>query len=254
MVIYFTGTGNSRYVARLMAQHLNDSLLDIAPYVQAKEGYTFANNEPLVFVLPVYVAAPPLAFMEFLRKSSFQGCKDAYFVMTCAGAMGGSPEYCRRLCKEKGLTYMGCNDILMPQNYIVYFSMKTPEENSRIVEAAAGPAKALADSVASRKRFSDPNMKKWEFISTQLVLKPYYKGFITAKKFRVEDSCIGCGKCAAVCPLGNIRMENKLPVWEKNCTHCMACINLCPKDAIQYGKNSAGKIRYRGPEQVLKVK
>ena len=89
-------------------------------------------------------------------------------------------------------------------------------------------------------------------VSTLLILKPYYRWFITTKKFRTEDSCIGCGKCEKVCPLGNIRMEKGLPQWGDRCTHCMACINFCPKDAIEYGKGSVGKIRYRGPEQTLK--
>ena len=30
----------------------------------------------------------------------------------------------------------------------------------------------------------------------------------------------------------------------KNCTHCMACICYCPKEAIEYGKKSKGKPRY----------
>ena len=46
------------------------------------------------------------------------------------------------------------------------------------------------------------------------------------------------------CPLNNIRLENGKPVWGKNCTHCMACICYCPKEAIEYGKKSKGKPRY----------
>ena len=34
------------------------------------------------------------------------------------------------------------------------------------------------------------------------------------------------------------------PVWDKNCTHCMACICYCPVEAIEYGKKSVGKPRY----------
>jgi epoxyqueuosine reductase QueG len=44
--------------------------------------------------------------------------------------------------------------------------------------------------------------------------------------------------------LNNIRLENGKPVWGKNCTHCMACICYCPKEAIEYGKKSKGKPRY----------
>ena len=56
--------------------------------------------------------------------------------------------------------------------------------------------------------------------------------------------CIGCGKCVELCSLNNIHLENCKPVWGKNCTHCMACICYCPKEAIEYGKKSRGKPRY----------
>ena len=39
-------------------------------------------------------------------------------------------------------------------------------------------------------------------------------------------------------------MKNKKPVWEKHCTHCMACICYCPAEAIEYGRKSVGKPRY----------
>ena len=47
-----------------------------------------------------------------------------------------------------------------------------------------------------------------------------------------------------LCPLNNIHLESGRPVWGKNCTHCMACICYCPKEAIEYGKKSKGKPRY----------
>ena len=87
-------------------------------------------------------------------------------------------------------------------------------------------------------------MKKWEYVSTEMILNMYYKHFMPAKPFRVTDGCIHCGKCAASCPMNNITLQEGSPVWGDSCTHCMACINLCPKQAIEYGKKSVGKPRY----------
>ena len=72
----------------------------------------------------------------------------------------------------------------------------------------------------------------------------FYKCFVKADAFTANDKCIGCGKCAKMCPLNNIELKNSKPVWGKNCTHCMACICLCPTEAIEYGKKSVGKPRY----------
>ena len=34
------------------------------------------------------------------------------------------------------------------------------------------------------------------------------------------------------------------PTWNGACTHCTACLNLCPAGAIEYGKKTVGKPRY----------
>ena len=56
--------------------------------------------------------------------------------------------------------------------------------------------------------------------------------------------CIGCGKCAVLCPTKSIRIEGGRPVWGDGCTHCMACICRCPKQAIEYGRHTMGLRRY----------
>lgn len=67
---------------------------------------------------------------------------------------------------------------------------------------------------------------------------------ITAKDFYVEESCIACGKCERLCPLNNIKIVDKKPIWHDKCTHCMACIGNCPVNAIQYGDITKGKEPY----------
>lgn len=52
--------------------------------------------------------------------------------------------------------------------------------------------------------------------------------------------------------MNNIQLIDGKPVWGKNCTHCMACICYCPQEAIEYGKKSVGKPRYRFEQ--LKIK
>nr|WP_316613263.1 EFR1 family ferrodoxin [uncultured Ruminococcus sp.] len=252
MVIYFSGTGNSRFAAQRIAAATGDELFDCFDYIREKKGADFTQASVCVFVAPVYVSAPPLVFTDFLSRSRFsEGCP-AYFVMTCAGAMGAAPVYCRKIASEKRMIYLGTAQVKMPQNYLPYFKTGTDEENEAKIEAALPVIDAIADAVGSSRELPDPKTKTWERLSTPLVLKPYYKLFVSAKAFKSTDGCIGCGKCASVCPLENITMRDKKPVWKADCTHCMACINLCPKDAIEYGKRTSGKPRYHGPESAKK--
>lgn len=58
-----------------------------------------------------------------------------------------------------------------------------------------------------------------------------------------KNECIGCGKCAKICPAKAIRMENKLPTIDrKACIHCFCCQEFCPKGAMQVGRNALMRI------------
>ena len=250
MIIYFSGTGNSRFVAKKIAELTRDELCDATRYTREGKGAVFSKPGNYVFVSPVYVSAPPRAFLDFVRKSSFPNNVRAYFIMTCAGGMGGSPEYCRRIASEKGFAYLGTAQVCMPQNYIAFFKTHEAAENREKVREALPVIEGIADFILEGTELPDPGMKAWEFLSTEMIIGMYYKDFMKAKAFRATEACIGCGRCSAVCPLANIALRDKRPVWGDNCTHCMACINLCPKQAIEYGKKTVGKPRYPGPEHL----
>lgn len=53
--------------------------------------------------------------------------------------------------------------------------------------------------------------------------------------------------CEKICPVNNITIESNKPKWNGKCVDCMACINICPKKAINIGKSTIKKNRYRNP-------
>ena len=253
MVIYFSGTGNSRFVAERIAELTGETALNATEYIKEHKTGRFEQPGNYVFVSPVYVSAPPKPFMDFIRESRFPGQVRAYFVMTCAGGMGGSPEYCRKLSAEKGFSYLGTAQVIMPQNYLVFFKTNSAETCSSIINAALPKIDRIVSAVKASEELPDSNMKKWEYLSTAMILDLYYRHFMNPKPFRTTDRCISCGKCVSVCPENNITLTGGRPQWGDRCIHCMACINLCPKDAIEYGRLTAGKPRYKGPEKYRKA-
>ena len=73
MIFYFSGCGNSRYVAESIAAGLNDTLVFIPE--AAREGhydYTLAEAESLGFVFPIYAWGPAKLVLDFVKKLSIK--------------------------------------------------------------------------------------------------------------------------------------------------------------------------------------
>lgn len=244
MIIYFSGTGNSRYVAEALAERLQDELVCSNTFIKKDETGAFSSERPWVFVYPIYVSTMAGLFRSFIEKAGFSGCKDAYFVATCASDMGVSVNVGREVCKLKGLEFKGAEKVVMPQNYIALFNMTPPDEIKKRQENALRKADRIANTVREGGCLRMKGKSSAEYAMTRWIEKLYDRYFTGTKKFLVTDKCVSCSLCVKVCPLNNIRFLEGKPAWGKDCVHCMSCINRCPHQAIEYGKKTVGKERY----------
>ena len=244
MILYFTGTGNSRYVASALGARLDDQVVSSFEYIRNGKTGVFESEKPWVFVCPVYLSTVAQTFVDFIKRSEFKGNTKAYFVATCASSMGSAPNDCLKLSSLKNFEYMGCARVQMPQNYIAMFKMTPKDECEKRYEAALKVADEIAKTILKEEHLDEKFASSIEYAITKLVEKWYYHSFTGTKKFKVTDACVGCGLCEKNCPTKKISMVNGKPKWNGNCIHCMACINGCPKQAIEFGKATKDKPRY----------
>lgn len=244
MILYFTGTGNSRYIAKVIASITKDKLVSINEKIQTRDTQAIQTDGRIVFVLPTYGWRIPRVAEEWIRKTEFTSTEKVWFLMNCGSGIGNGAGYIKKLCREKSFSYMGTMGITMPENYIAMFQTPDKQEAEAIIKKADPVIKEAGHMIAEGKTFlaSKPSILD-KFLST--VVNPvFYKVFVKADGFYAKNNCIGCGKCKEICPLQNIKMKDGKPEWGRDCTHCMACISCCPAEAIEYGRKSAGKPRY----------
>lgn len=247
MILYFTGTGNSEFVAKRISERTGDEAVDLFEKIRDKDYSRIKSERPFVFVVPTYGWQIPHIVRDWIGHTGFGGCRKAYFVMTCGGDNGNAGAHIEKLCAKKGFSYMGCVSVVMPENYIAMFHAPEKEEAVQIIQKAMPEIDAAAEAVIAGQKLPEKKCTAADSLKSSLVNAVFYPVFVHSRKFYATDNCVGCGACEKVCPLSNVKLTDGKPVWGDNCTHCMACICRCPKEAVEYGKKTEGKPRYRCP-------
>lgn len=248
MILYFSGTGNSAYVANRIGQALQDEVIDLFNKIRMNDVSELQSDRAWVIVAPTYAWRIPRILRDWLKESKLQGNRDIYFVMTCGGNISNAGIYNEKLCSSIGMKYRGTIPILMPENYIALFNAPSQVEALEIIARAEKDIDHAAEIINNKRSYTQTSITLMDRLNSGIINDVFYPAIVHAKKFYVTQGCISCGKCVAECPLQNIELQNGMPVWGNNCTHCMSCICKCPKEAIEYGKKSKGKPRYTCPK------
>ncbi len=244
MILYFSGTGNSRLVARMIAELTGDEVGSISKL--RKEGIRSVNsNSPFVIVSPIYAWKIPRYVEEFINETEFTGSDMMYFVMTCGSDSGFNWKYVENICRSNNLNFMGEADLVMPDNYIIMGNPPSEEESKAIIRKIVPMVRELADDISKGEKFKTTS--RFGILKTYVMNPMFYKFYIDCPGFHSTDVCDGCGECIAYCPTDCIKMVDKKPVWTGNCIQCLSCINRCPREAIEFKGKTVGKRRYLCP-------
>ena len=246
MILYFSGSGNSRYAAEIISDLVGDDILSVNDRIKTGNNETVTSDKPLVFVCPVYAGRIPRIVEKYIKETKFAGNKKAYFVSTCYQTPHDMAKYTKKICEEVGFEFSGFASVQMPQCYIVMYTPPKEAEVEKIIKQAEPKIRAMAETIKRGEMLSEVNhhINFSEKMMSAVINPMMYATMISAKGFYATANCSGCGMCVKHCPLNNIKLVDKQPQWGKDCTHCMACIGGCPQKSIEYGKKTQGKPRY----------
>lgn len=244
-IFYFSSTGNGLAIARDLAAHLPDVYIYSIPEVIAGPDLE-AENIGIVF--PVYYAGMPRIVTQFLEKLQPGQNKYIFAVCSCGGLPMGTLFQVQRQLQGNGLELQAGFNINMPGNYIVKYGAFSAEKQAKLFAAKNKKIKEIARTVAQRKKSRiEGNGPIINFVGDVLSRQMLPKFPTLDRNFTVSEKCISCQNCAKVCPVQDIRMEGGRPRWLGNCEHCLACIQWCPTEAIQYGTQTIDRKRYHYP-------
>lgn len=251
MICYFSGTGNSKWVAQTVASALSDKLVSMAACYgeqSLEPHFEVAQSEWLGFICPIHSWGVPPLVVQFIERMQIAGERypRVFVIFTCGDECGYADRQMKALLTTKGWKSSHIYSVQMPNNYIVFpgfdVDSKALEEQKKTAAKALLPD--LIAAITSDKPMVHYKRGSLPFIKSRLIYPQFCKHMMSSKSFYVTDTCIGCGLCATVCPIGTIELVDGKPQWKADCTQCLSCIHHCPTRAIQYGNITRNKGRY----------
>lgn len=252
MLFYFSATGNCLYAAKTLSSSLNEPIVNIAEAIKKNDfHYTIQSGEKVGFLFPIYAWGLPKPVVTFLKKMKL--CCDAslytFAVATCGDNIGLAMNQFEKLLKKKKIQLNSGFSLPMPDNYVVLFDVAPQEKQKDMLQKADKLLQKISKMVLLEKnRFFRVQKGRFPFFKSTVIHFLFFKFYTNTKRFYATGDCIGCGKCEAICPCSMIHIQSERPHWKKgNCYMCLACLNRCPKKAIQYTKQTEKHGRYQNP-------
>ena len=264
LILYFSGTGNTEFIAERIAVSLSDKDCEYSLYsVEDFDPAQLKNYDFLIFGFPVYAHDLPKFLKEYVKELTLPKSRGVIIYSTAGRNGGNAARKTAKLFSELKMIPVFTKEFKMPANDGLLAESKNSKKVKKIIntdftkievlnkaaEEIAEKAQAYSERQLTNDDLKLPRRKiTASFIdpTVQLIFKLLKKWL--ASKFRADEKCNLCGYCEEICPADNIVLKNGEVQFLDKCYLCLRCINQCPQEAIQISKLTKGNFRYKGPQ------
>ena len=245
LLIYYTGTYNTRYLTDMAENALKSRGHDVTR-IEVRRDAPVIDTDGFDLVgigYPIYGFNSPLPLNRYIKKLRFRKGQ-RYFIYKNSGETfainNASDRVIKRRMRRRGATLVGQYHFVMPYN--IHF----PFDRDFIRELLDKDKKLLEVMMHDLESGNIAKIKSNIFydIASAVVSVQKIGGFVNSFFYRVDaDKCVGCMRCVRECPEQNISVRKGKIVFGHRCDMCMRCSFYCPSDAIKTGFLEGWKVR-----------
>lgn len=237
-ILCFSGTGNGLDIA----QRIQGRIEADAYRIPLADLQALGPYRRLILVSPIYSFGLPIPVKECIGR--LDGHCEIHVVLHYGGFSGNAAHYARMFFQRCGVPVRTIQKMRMPENYTLVATVPQPYIKWLLKKADGQVGRILRRIQSGVERLPRKNIFAFCDGAHEKNAALWHT---LPQGFTIDASCVGCGACAAMCPVKNIAIKDGRPAFSDACVNCLACYHRCPQEAIQYGEKTAGRPRYSNP-------
>lgn len=252
LTIYFSGTGNSKYIAEQFSHrmgwacHSIEETVEFAPLIQAAD--------TICFCYPIYGSSVPRLMREFVAQHAPLLADKALVILCTQMMFSGDGAYAfTRLLPGSSERVVYAAHFNMPNNISNFWLFPITEgERRRKLRAANKKLKRVCADIQNGvvKRRGWSRFAHWLGASQSTGWPAIEEK--RRSSFQTDADCTRCGLCAKLCPMHNLQITAEGVAQRDNCMLCYRCVNVCPTKAATVLLHVKPKKQYKGIVQEQK--
>lgn len=247
LILYFSGTGNSKYIASLFSNKMKATCYSIEENIDFTRN--IKNHDTIAFCYPIYGSYVPRIMRDFVTKNK-ENLKNKKLIIFCTQLMfsGDGARAFTDLLPDGYGEVIYAEHFNMPNNIcnVKIFPIKNGEKTTKYIKSAQSKMDRVCNDIKNGK------VKKRGFNKVSNIMgrsqSAYWPDIEQKNKssVNVDDDCIKCGLCVKLCPMKNLGLGNNKIMQNDDCILCYRCVNACPKKAITVLIHKKPKKQYKG--------
>ena len=246
LMLYFSGTGNSAYIAKCFSAKMGANCYSIEEDLDFAA--LLARADTVAVCYPIYGSCVPRLMREFVARYHSL-LAEKRLVIFCTQMMfsgDGAKAFARLLpgCEQHVIYAEHFN---MPNN-ISNFWLFPVRDGERIRKKRAADKRLervcrdLQNGIVKRRGWGTVSMllgriqgAPWPAVEKKRI-----------GSFAADGDCSRCGLCVRHCPVQNLELTETGILQKNNCMLCCRCMNLCPRQAAMVILPTKPKRQYKG--------
>lgn len=242
-IFYFTGTGNSLYVAK----RLSGELYSIPQVL--KGGLSVFKDEKIGIIFPTYRFSAPTIVKEFIEKITLIS-PYIFVIMTCGNNNGDATKWIASFAKKHNMNISYSNSIKMIGNHIPVVNIDKQKTLDKNIEENINH---LINDINNNRKYINSGVMIGGLLRNTLKIVKRVHQMDNPVNFSVNEDCIKCSTCIKVCPRANVSYnDSKKIIFSNHCEFCLSCVHNCPKKAIKVKGDKNPQARFRNEYVLLK--